>query len=202
MRLNESDIDHYVHDVSADGETVLASRNDSSTGWDIVAFRADGDHESTDFLATEQNEIFPQMSPDGRWVAYGSNESGEYQIYVRPYPAGPGKWQISTDGANGFSRWSTDGRELYYRRGDDLLVAEVSGSGPSFVAQKPRVVFEDALGGTRFLSTWDIHPDGRRFLVTDRRESETGDRTHAILVLNWFDELKRRAPVSSGGQTP
>jgi serine/threonine-protein kinase len=202
VRLNESDIAHWVHDVSADGKTLLAARDDPETGWDIVALDTDGNHELTDFLATEHMEILGQMSPDGRWVAYGSNESDEFQIYVRPYPAGPGKWQISTDGANGFPRWSPDGRELYYRRGDDLLVAEVSGNGPSFVAQKPRVVFEDALGGTRFLHTWDVHPDGQRFLVTDRRESETGDRTHAILVLNWFDELKRRAPVLSGGRTP
>jgi hypothetical protein len=142
------------------------------------------------------------MSPDGRWVAYGSSESNKYQIYVRPYPAGPGKWQISTDGAVGVPRWSTDGRELYYRRGDDLLVADVSGSGTSFVAQKPRVVLEDALGGLPFLSTWNLHPDGQRFLVTDRDESETDDRTHAILVLDWFDELKRRAPVLSGVQSP
>jgi len=202
VRLNESDIAHYVHDVSADGKTLLAATDDPDTGWDIVALEADGDHDSTDFLATPQNEYWPQMSPDGRWVAYGSSESGEVQIYVRPYPAGPGKWQISTDGAVGFPRWSTDGRELYYRRGDDLLVADVSGSGPSFVAQKPRVVLEDALGGVRWLSTWDLHPDGQRFLVTDSDESEIDDRTHAILVLNWFDELERRAPVLSGVQSP
>ncbi|MDH3629432.1 MAG: hypothetical protein OES25_17500, partial [Acidobacteriota bacterium] len=194
VRLNESDIPHYVHDVGADSKTLLVTRLDPDTGWDIVALDADGDHESTDFLVTPQNESFPQMSPDGRWVAYSSNESGESQVYVRPYPAGPGKWQISTDGSIGFPRWSTDGRELYYRRGDDLLVADVSGSGPSFVARKPRVVFEDLLGGNRWISTWSLHPDGQRVLVTDRGESETDDRTHGILVLNWFDELKRRAP--------
>ena len=144
---------------------------------------------------TPFTEGWPRVSPDGRWLAYGSNESGQWEIYVRPFPEGQGKWQVSTDGATGAAQWSADGRELFFRKHDDLMAVDVSAQGTRFIPGKPRVLLEQALGGARFATSWAVHPDGRRLLVTDRDDERTdGVRTTVTLVVNWFDELQRRVP--------
>jgi serine/threonine-protein kinase len=194
-RLTESENAQYVSEVTPDGKFLLYSEEFPETGFDIVLLPLAGERQPSVFLRTPFVEVRARVSPDGRWVVYSSNESGAYEIYVRPFPDGQGKWQISTGGSNGPPAWSPDGSELFYRNNDDLMVVDVSTEGSRFVAGKPRLLVERGLGGVRPRRNWDVHPDGRRFIVIDRDDEDTAsDEGRVTLVVNWFDELRRRAP--------
>ncbi|MFI5182160.1 MAG: protein kinase [Thermoanaerobaculia bacterium] len=146
------------------------------------------------FLQTKFNEEGAHFSPDGRWVAYYSNDSGRHEVFVRPFP-GPGpKWQISTEGGL-FPLWSRSGRELFYRNGEKMMVVDVE-TKLTFRAGRPRALFEG-----RYIfgdSTYAVTPDGTRFLMIkeDPAESETtvGCVKNLKVILNWFEEVKRRVP--------
>ena len=139
------------------------------------------------------------FSPDGRWIAYASNESGRFEVYVRASDAQasarPGRWLISS-GGGGVPAWSRDGRELLYRSGDGIMTVGYSVNGDAFVAAKPRIWASDvrAIGG------FDLSPDGKRVAVltpTAAREISKQEHT-VVVVLNFFDELRRRAPIPAG----
>ncbi|OFW02902.1 MAG: hypothetical protein A3H94_08800 [Acidobacteria bacterium RIFCSPLOWO2_02_FULL_60_20] len=150
------------------------------------------------WLATPSNETAPMFSPDSRWLAYVSNESGRYDVYVRPYP-GPGeKWQISSEGGRQ-PAWAHSGRELFYRTGDKMMVVDVT-TGPSFSAGKPRMLFEGlythAAGPEEVLfSNYDVSPDDQRFLMIEPSQQER-NATQINVVLNWFEELKQKVPTA------
>jgi len=134
------------------------------------------------------------FSPDGRWLAYFSNESGQVEVHVRPFPAAAGQWQVSSDGGN-YPIWSPDGRELFYLAPDSrLMVVSYSVEGGSFHAEKPRPWCDTRVipwGGSWF----DLHPDGKRFAVI-QTVPEAAEARHrsVVLVQNFFDELRRLAP--------
>ncbi len=144
-------------------------------------------------------ETNPKMSPDGQFLAYESEESGQREVYIRSFPdVDRERFKVSTDGGN-TPLWSQDGRELFYRSGD-LIMAVALETKPKLRAAKPRALFH----GKYFSSLghqWDIHPDGKRFLMIKEPEfSETesasaGPSPKIIVVLNWLEELKQRAPV-------
>jgi serine/threonine-protein kinase len=148
------------------------------------------------FLTTQFNDIDPAFSPDGRWIAYSSNESGRPEVYVRPFSASPaggeGKWQVSNSGG-GFPGWSPNGRELLYRSGDQIMTVGYIASGGSFVAEKPRVWAANVANATGF----DFAPDGKRVVVTvPASTQEPSKQEHTVVfVQNFFDELRRLAPV-------
>jgi serine/threonine-protein kinase len=148
------------------------------------------------FLRTPADEIVPRFSPDGRWIAYRSNESGNDEIYVRPFPpASGGKWQISNGGGL-YGIWSKNGRELFYEAPDNrIMVVDYSVDGASFLPGKPRLWSDKRLfyTGTQNL---DLAPDGKRFAVFLMPESAPGEQgsVHVTFLLNFFDELKRRIP--------
>jgi serine/threonine-protein kinase len=138
-----------------------------------------------------------QVSPNGRWIAYASNESGRFEIYARPFPGLGAKWPISTEGGES-PRWSGSGRELFYRDPvkSQLMAVEVQ-TAPEFRAGHPRPLFTLHSTGPSTQSglykDWDVARDGKRFLVINAPEgSETGVRLQA--VVNWFEELRRMAP--------
>ncbi len=126
------------------------------------------------------------LSPDGRWLAYTSNESGKSEVYVTAFPGPGGKWQISTDGGSGI-RWAPDGREIFYRKDRKFLRVAVTAS-PSFSASRPDLLFEGDY------EDWDIAPDGKRFLIVKDEAAESAPK-HLNLVLDWFEDLKLRAPA-------
>ena len=117
------------------------------TGYDIWTLRLEGDRKPEPFLRTRFAELGPMFSPDGRWIAYVSNESGQYGMYVRPFPGPGGKWQVSTGTSRSppFPRWSRDGRELFYRKGNQMMVVPVR-TGESFSAGTPQALFEGSFG--------------------------------------------------------
>ncbi len=147
------------------------------------------------FTRTRAADGAPQLSPDGRWMAYASEESGRREIYVQAYPGPGGRWQVSSDGANE-PLWSASGRELFYRSGDRMMAVEISTDG-EFLAGKPRQLFEGpyvrAAGGY-VRAQYDVSPDGQRFLMLKAVEQEAAPLTQIHVVLNWSDELKRRLP--------
>jgi serine/threonine protein kinase/Tol biopolymer transport system component len=147
------------------------------------------------FLKSQFSDLEPAFSPDGRWLAYMSNESGKNEVYVRAFPPPAsgqgGKWQISNSGGRD-PMWSRNGRELIYLAGDQLMAVNYSVNRDSFVAEKPRVWIEK-LGGT----DWSLAPDGKRVAVlTPVEPTEAPKPDHEVTFLfNFFDELRRRVPV-------
>jgi Tol biopolymer transport system component/tRNA A-37 threonylcarbamoyl transferase component Bud32 len=149
------------------------------------------------FLGAPFAELYPAFSRDGRWLAYTSTESGAYEVYVRPFPGPGGRWQISTGGGS-FPLWTRDGRELLFETPDNRVMAvDYTANGDSFVAGKPRVWTETRLRPTAPYSNYDLAPDGKR-LAAMVADDASGDKppTHLTFLLNFFDELRRRAPSS------
>ncbi|HYW46707.1 MAG TPA: protein kinase [Bryobacteraceae bacterium] len=148
------------------------------------------------FLRTPANELVPEFSPDGRWIAYRSNESGGNEVYVRPFPGPGGKWQISTGGGL-YGIWANNGRELFYETADNrIMVMEYTVDGDSFVPGKPRLWCDRRLPYTGTLN-FALHPDGKRFAVFQAPEAIVGEKgsVHVTFLLNFFDELRRRIPA-------
>ncbi len=177
-------------------------------GADIGMMSMEGDREIKELLHDTHWELEPQISPDGRYVAYQSDESGEGQIYVRTFPdVTKGRWQVSNDGGNS-PLWSPDGRELYFRNGDATMAIEIE-TEPIFEKRgNPKILFR----GTYFseaainitFTPWDIHPDGDKFLMIKPPQTTAAESTEEeapapqpkiMVILNWFEELKELVPV-------
>jgi serine/threonine-protein kinase len=188
-RLFDDDHRGGLTSFSPDGRLVTFNSRAPDTGMDIWVRPLNGTQTTQPFLRTRFTEVGAKFSPDGRWIAYVSDESGQYEVYVRPYPGPGGKWQVSTQGGGEFI-WSRDGKELFYRNGNRWMVVAVSFE-PEFKAETPRIMFEGPyvdVGGVSF----DVAPDGRRFLLLEPGEQE-GRVTHLNVVLNWFEEVKQKA---------
>ena len=189
--LRKSETDAYPYGWTPDGRALLFVEETLDKGTNVGVFSPGTEPESRLLLSSEANEDEPALSPDGRWLAYTSDESGRREVFVRPFPDLGAKWKVSTEG--GFSpRWSRDGRELFYRDGAHLMVVAVGG-GKGLAVGRPRPLFKDSIppwlnGG------YDVSPDGER-LLTMEIEEEGAKRI--VVVLNWFEELKRRVPVGS-----
>ena len=190
-RLTTGEYPHLPRSFSPDGQS-LAFVEVNNTGVDILVLRL-SDLKVQPFLRTPFNESVPSFSPDGRWLAYVSDESGLYEVYVQPYPGPGGKYQISTGGGTE-PVWNRNGKELFYRSGDKMMAVDIT-TQPSFSAGKPKMLFEgpyvpDALT----YPYYDVSPDGQRFLMIKPSE-ETSSLTQIVVVQNWFEELKRRVPT-------
>ncbi|MBI3050332.1 MAG: serine/threonine-protein kinase [Acidobacteria bacterium] len=173
--------------VSPDGRWLAFLEANVGTGNDIWLLSLDDARTLRPFLANPTfSEGNTRFSPDGRWIAYLSNESGRNEVYVQPFPGPGGRHLISTQGADD-PLWSKTGRELFYESGDTLMAVEVR-TQPTFWAGTPRVLFE-----TRFFNavgrSWDVTPDGQRFLKIETIEPDVPP-THINIVLNWFQELR------------
>ena len=177
-----------IWDWSADGRFILYEEIDPTTKRDLWALPLTGDRKPMRLLSTPADEYAAAFSPDGRWVAYASNESGSYQVYVQGFPEPRGKWQIST-GAGTFPRWSRDGKELFYDNSGALTAVDVTGTAPGgeFKAGTPRELFAGlrGLGGHNF----DVSPDGKRFIVIS--EGLETSSAPIVVVLNWMSGLTR-----------
>jgi serine/threonine protein kinase/Tol biopolymer transport system component len=183
---------------SPDGKMLVAMVADdtSTSSFDIGALRPEGRSELEILLGTPFDEHYPRLSPDGRWLAYTSDESGRREVYVRSFPDLSGKWLISTEGGTE-PVWSPNGKELFYRQGEKMFSIVVS-TEPVFTPSKPVLLFEGPFDPdpNGFSSNYDVSPDGRRFLMIQRGEdTESAVPQRLNVVLNWFDELKRLVPT-------
>jgi len=190
-RLTDDEAIQYPWSISADGKWLAGGREDSETSWDLWLTPLDEGGESRPFLATSFLELGPMISPDGRWIAYFANDSGNFEIYARPI-SGRGKWQISSEGAS-WPFWSPDGTQLFFwSDATTLSVVDVAVEGDTLRVGRPRRQLEDrfvATGGMSFPA--HITPDGERFVVflQDVNESES-NHEHLRVVVNWTDELR------------
>jgi serine/threonine protein kinase/Tol biopolymer transport system component len=186
----------------------LAYYDQSSTSqfqlWILPLDVTDPDHPKPGkpelFAGSRGNEEHPFFSPDGRWIAYSSDESGSFEVYVRPFPetAAGGKWQISSGGGE-IPIWSRDGKNLFFETLDNrIAVAGYTVKGDSFVASKPRVWSDKQLYAPTGDQNFDLFGDGARIAAVLPQQSadETRGSVHVTFLLNFFDELRRRAPTA------
>jgi serine/threonine-protein kinase len=149
------------------------------------------------FLRSRFDERQPSFSPDGRWLAYSSNESGPDQVYVRAFPDKGGKWQISDSG--GYQPvWSRNRRELLFRTDDNrIMAASYTVQGDSFAAGKPRAWSPKRLANVQLNGIYDLAPDGRRIaaLMPAGTPEAQQAQNQVVFLENFFDELQRRVPV-------
>ena len=192
--LTDTDDYFMVPTWSANGEWVVFTAQSGATrDRDIWVVRADGSEDPQPLIATAAREEHATVSPTGQWIAYTSYRSGQPEILVEPFP--PSGELPRTVSASGGTEpvWSKDGRELYYRTDDELMAVPVS-AGPEFEPGRPVPLFEDHFSRRGYAgptSTYDVARDGR-FLMVDPAE---GDGTSLVVVLNWFEELKRLVPT-------
>lgn len=142
------------------------------------------------FLQSEFDELNPAFSPDGRWLAYTSNESGTNEVYVGPFPGGGGKWQVSRRGGSQ-PRWRGDGKELFYLAADSkLMAAEIKEKGASLEIGNVRPLFQAPPASVlAFGVVYDASADGKRFLINTVAEQESSEPI--TLVINWTAALRR-----------
>ncbi|MDA2927349.1 protein kinase [Acidobacteria bacterium AH-259-G07] len=197
-RLSTSPNRQIPWSFSPDGKRLVVGELNPETESDIHMLSMEGKPTSKPLLQTPFYESQPAISPDGRWMAYTTRESGQREVYVRPFPkVEEGKWQISSGGGRE-PVWAPEGRELFYRslNGQEMMMVRVE-SEPTFTPGSPDVLFTGRYfyaGGRQY----DISPDGQRFLMIKEAEQtdEASARTELIIVQNWFDELKRLVPTS------
>ena len=130
-------------------------------------------------------------------MAYDSSDTGTRQVYVVPYPGPGGKWTVSTDGGT-MPRWARNGRELFYRNRGKMMAVDVQTS-PAFRAGTPKLLFERSGGGGLLQGSggiaYDVAPDGKRFLIVKPETAQKAQPDQVNVVVNWFEELRRRAPA-------
>jgi Tol biopolymer transport system component len=182
----------YPSSVSADGTTLAFSRITTAKSSDVYVLSLGGAPNPMPLVMSTAFDGGAQFSPDGRWIAYASDESGQLEVYVRSYPMTDRKWPVSTHGGTG-PRWNRNGKEIFYRSGNKIMAADVSVNGHDVVLSAPRVLFDQryAYGANTALANYDVSLDGKQFIMV---KNDAG-ASHLNVVLNWFDELKQRAPT-------
>ncbi len=206
QRLSEYDT---PFSFSPDGKRLATVRSNKEGNTDIWTVPISGDAAHLEigraepYLGTPFNETDPAFSPDGRWLAYASNESGTMEVYVRPYPGPGGKWQISTGGGR-FPVWSRSGHDLLFekiRSGEGrFMTVSYTVKGEAFSASTPRAWSPVPVIVPGQYPNYDLAPDGKR-IAAFLREVDDADRpkpvTHLTFLLNFFDELQRKAPAKN-----
>ncbi len=186
---NTPDVSQTPTSISRDGRWLLYNENNAKDAGGVRSWmlRLDGDHTPHPLFTQSEGENDPQISPDGKWVAFVARVSSRLEIFVAPFPAAAPRRQVSTDGGDE-PLWSPDGRELYFQNGTKLMSVAIS-PGASLSSGIPRVVHEGRFFKTINGNTsYGITPDGSRFL---RIQQVTPERplTQLELVLNWFQEM-------------
>jgi Tol biopolymer transport system component len=177
-------------DWSGAANTIVAVRISADNRWDVWAMPGDGRQPPRPLLQSPFNERAGRLSPDGRWLAYTSNESGRDEVYVVPYPGPGGKWQVSTSGGTG-TRWRADGKELFFQGADQSIMAVDVRAGTTFEVGVPRLLFKTALTQGPYQGwRWAASRDGQRFLINT--PSGEAAAAHLVVVTNWTTELRKK----------
>jgi serine/threonine protein kinase len=199
----ENSLSSYPSSWSPDGKVLVFMRGSDRTGacceiWSLT-LGADGKpQEAQQFQAIAPDNIVgtidPSVSPDGRWLAYTSGESGTQQVYVVPFPGPGGKWQISTTGGVE-ARWSKSGHELFYvkagTQAGSLIAVPYTTDRNSFQAGQPQTLFEDRIELRAPFTSYDVSPDGQHFVAFQFPAGPRHGSREATVVLHWFDEVRR-----------
>ena len=191
-QLWSGDLRCVPYSWSPDGQSIAAGCSTANSGNEdlYVLPVGAGNPVPKEFVATPFSDWDGRFSPDGKWMAYISDASGQYEIYVRPFPGPGSQWQISTGGGEE-PVWSRDGKEIFYRNGTKWMVVDVK-AAREFSASQPRLLFTGPYVNVPGPS-YDVGPDGRFLLIEGPPEVSV---TRFNVVLNWFDELRRLVPLS------
>jgi serine/threonine-protein kinase len=188
--------------ISPDRTRLVFTETGPNATDDIVMMTMDGKRATEPLIHTKYRETNAEISPNGRWIAYASNESGTMQVYVRPFPnVDGGHWPVSTGPVGSRPLWARNGRELFYvdDAANRLMVVPVQSDGETFGLGTPVKVFDYPLAvNTYSPRSFDISPDGQRFLVikdATNDQSSTATTASMVVVVNWLEELKQRVPV-------
>jgi Tol biopolymer transport system component len=184
--LKNTTLSDYPGSFTPDGRTFVILRINPETGGDVYTMPADGG-DLTPVLMSKAYEGGPQLSPDGKWLLYVSNESGRMEIYLRPFTGGDRKWSVSGDGGL-HPLWSRDGRRIYYRSGQRMMAVDFT-AAPDVRLGAPVTLFERRyqFGPNITVPNYSLSADGREFLMV---REEPGGR-HLNLVMNWLQNLGR-----------
>jgi serine/threonine-protein kinase len=190
---------------SPDGRRLAFMEASPETGMDVWAMTldlSDPEHpkpgKAEKFYASPKVDVVPMFSPDGHWIAYASDEQGQFEIFVRPFPGPGGVWQVSS-GGGAYPSWSSDGKTIFFTARQHIFAADYTVKGDTFNSGKPRRWSEvpySAAGGGSFVPI-DIAPDGKHFAIFPQAETEEGKgNVHVTFLLNFFDEVRRRLPAA------
>ena len=190
-------LDRQVQEVawSPDGRWIVLRTDNGAAGvGDLVGIRTSGDTTPVPLVASDFTELHPAAAPDGRWLAYTSNESGTNEVYVRPLSATMGgRWQVSNGGGTQ-PRWSPNGRELFYTDGAGRMVAAQIRAAPAFEVTELRPLFDaSGFANDPFHQSYEVLPGGRGFVFLRLRQSaQTATTLPVVQVENWFADLRTR----------
>jgi Tol biopolymer transport system component len=186
----------FEAEYTRDGRTLVFRETDAQTNRDIWFMRADSPATAKPLLRTPYEERQLAVSPDGRWLAYSSNETGADEVYVRHLAEGSARWKVSTAGG-AEPRWNRNGRELFFMRGDSLYSVPLPPSqGPDFHSGTPRALLEIRRYQTIGNTMYDVAPDGNHFVYVRNQIGQTSEQMG--LTLHWFDNLRRQKQTSPG----
>ena len=178
--------------VSVDGRSLIYDVSGWVESAGVYVLPLQGERKPR-LLFKERSAGNEAISPDGKWLAYESPESGRNEVYVRGFDSGTGKWQVSTDGGTE-PVWDPSGGMLFYRNQDRMMAVDIT-TQPGFAAGKPRMLFEGQYVPTpATLPNYDVSPDGQRFLMLKPVEHAEEAPTQINVVLNWLEELKQKVP--------
>ncbi|MBI3049747.1 MAG: serine/threonine-protein kinase [Acidobacteria bacterium] len=196
-RLTESPNAQFPTSFLPDGTRLVFREGMANGASDIGVLTLEGERRTTPLMQTASAEWNPDISPNGRWIGYQSNDSGRDEIYVRPFPnVDAGRWQVSTGGGTR-PLWARNGRELFYLVGQGRVMAVPIQPGPTFVFGNPQVIVDGPYLAPEPGRTYDVSPDGKRFLMIKESGVDQGSAPREIVVvLNWTEELKRLVPVN------
>jgi Tol biopolymer transport system component len=182
-----NDQNKYVSDWSADGRYIVYDSVDSKTNNDLWILPLAGDRRPTALLETPADETHARFSPDGRWLAYMSNESGRWEVYVQTLPVGAGKWQVSRGGGV-LPQWRRDGKELFYVGLDQKLTVVSVKPGGAFEHGPPQALFEVRENLFAYRNPYAVSHDGQRFYFSTRANPTSAP---IRIVLNWAAAIGR-----------
>jgi WD40 repeat protein len=165
--------------------------------FDLFALQLVGERKVTTLMNASYSEHNGEVSPDGRWLAYQSDESGDNEIYVRRFPTLDSRAQVSSGGGTR-PMWARNGRELFYMRPDGTMVVVPAegGDGPSFLTGPPKALFKGQYYSVQAGRTYDVALDGKRFLMIKENASSAASPVKLLVALNWTEELKRLVPTT------
>ena len=174
---------NFPQSWTKDGRLLLFQRGIGQGFNDLWVLPVDGDKQPRTAVATPFDETDAEFSPDDKWIAYQSSESGRAEVYIRPFPGPGGRLQVSVDGGSS-PTWSPNSRELFFKSGDQMMVSAIS-TAPTLSATPPQVVFT-----MPFDARFSVAPDGKRFLVV---RGDAVQSAHLSIVMNFFTEVTRRS---------
>ena len=202
-RLTDSNAHQIATSWHPSGKFLVFMEGRTTSRFDLMILPMEGDAvrgwtpgKPTAFLTTPAIKVMPMFSPDGRWIAYVSNEAGGagLDVYVRPFPAKDGRWRVSSGGGS-YPKWSATARELLFLSGQKMMFAPYEVVGDSFRVGKPQIWSPTSIRGLGLKSPYDLHPDGKRLATQAAQEQGIVGQDKVVFVFNFFDELRRMVPL-------